>query len=70
MKFVFLGHKVDATGIHEYVISYRAGKDHGNAYGLSHLPVSQPSKAESEEEHVLMLESVAGTLTTTQQIKH
>lgn len=37
------------------VISYRAGKDHGNADALSRLPVSE----HSEEEHVSMLDSVA-----------
>ncbi len=55
---------------HEIVISYRTGKDHGNADALSRLPVAQPSEEEPEEEHVLMLESVAGPLTTAEQIKH
>ncbi len=57
-------------GTYEYVISYRAGKDNGNADALSRLPVAQPSEEEPEEEHVLMLESVAGSLTTAEQIKH
>ncbi len=57
-------------GAYEYVISYRAGKDHGNADALSRLPVAQPSEEEPEEEHVLMLESIAGSLMTAEQIKH
>ncbi len=57
-------------GAYEYVISYRAGKDHGNADALSRLPVAQPSEEEPEEEHVWMLESIAGSLTTAEQIKH
>ncbi len=55
---------------YEYVISYRAGKDHGNADALSRLPVAQLSEEEPEEEHVLMLESIAGSLMTAEQIKH
>ncbi len=57
-------------GAYEYIISYRAGKDHGNADALSRLPVAQPSEEEPEEEHVWMLESIAGSLTTAEQIKH
>ncbi len=57
-------------GAYEFVISYRAGKDNGNANAHSRLPVAQPSEEEPEEEHVLMLQSVAGSLTTAEQIKH
>ncbi|KAL1268700.1 hypothetical protein QQF64_034063 [Cirrhinus molitorella] len=57
-------------GAYEYVISYRACKDHGNADALSCLPVAQHSEEEPEEEQVLMLDSIAGPLTTAAQIKH
>ena len=41
---------------YEYVIFYRAGKDHGNADALSRLPLPEKPKETEPEEHVLMLD--------------
>ena len=57
-------------GAYEYVMSYRAGKDNGNADALSRLPVPEIPEKESKEDYVLMLDSVISPLTTSEQIKH
>lgn len=57
-------------GAYEYVISYRAGKDNGNADALSRLPVPETPEKEAKEDYVLMLDSVISPLTTSEQIKH
>lgn len=53
-----------------YVISYRAGKDNGNANALSRLPVPEIPEKEAKEDYVLMLDSIISALTTSEQIKH
>lgn len=50
-------------------MSYRAGKDHGNANALSRLPVPEIPEKEPKEDYVLMLDSVISPLTTSENIK-
>ncbi|XP_056589597.1 uncharacterized protein K02A2.6-like [Triplophysa dalaica] len=57
-------------GAYEYVISYRAGKDNGNADALSRFPVPVILEKEIKEEQVLMLDSLVNPLTTSEQIKY
>ncbi|KAI7806716.1 hypothetical protein IRJ41_010699 [Triplophysa rosa] len=49
-------------GAYEYVISYRAGKDNGNADALSRFPVPVISEKEIKEEHVLMVDSLVNSV--------
>lgn len=44
------------VSVHEYMISYRAGKDHNNADALRRLPAPDEDKHMIEEDCVLPLE--------------
>nr|XP_043895059.1 uncharacterized protein K02A2.6-like [Solea senegalensis] len=55
---------------YEYVIFYRAGKDHGNADALSRLPLPEKPKETEPEEHVLMLDREQSPLTTSEQLRY
>ena len=54
---------------YEYVILYRAGKDHGNADALSRLPLPEKPKDTETEEQVLKLDQEQSPLTTSEQLR-
>ncbi|KAJ8356519.1 hypothetical protein SKAU_G00193130 [Synaphobranchus kaupii] len=54
---------------YEYVMVYKAGKDHGNADALSRLPLQHTPITTAPEDRVLMMEEMDTTPVTAEQVK-